>query len=81
MKIISLLSLTLLLNISLFANESLSLDQAIDILKKQNLEIQVASLEIKSAVAEADTVSGISLGKLDFTQDMARSNDAGNVFG
>ena len=81
MKIISLLFLSLLLHTSIFADQSLSLDQAIDILKKQNLEIQVASLEIKSAIAEQNTVSGMSLGKLDFIQDVARSNDAGNVFG
>jgi len=80
-KIVTLLSFALLLNISSLNADSITLSEAIDILKTQNLEIKAASLEVKSVAAEAKTVSGMNWGKLDFTQDFARSNDAGNVFG
>ena len=65
----------------LYANESLTLNQALDILKEENLEIKSASLEVKSAKENAKTASGSHWGKLDFIQDIARSDDAGNVFG
>jgi len=65
----------------LYANESLTLNQALDILKEENLEIKSASLEVKSARENAKTASGSHWGKLDFIQDIARSDDAGNVFG
>ncbi len=80
-KIVTLLSFALLLNASLLSANSLTLNEAIDILKTQNLEIKAANLDVSSARAEADTVSGMNWGKLDFIQDVARSNDAGNVFG
>jgi len=81
-KIMSVLSFTLLLN----ANDSsttqaLSLNEALDILQSQNLEITAAKLDEKSAQTEVESVAGMSWGKLTFTQDFARSNDAGNVFG
>ncbi len=65
----------------LYANESLTLNQALDILKEENLEIKSANLEIKSAKQDTKTASGNHWGKLDFIQDIARSNDAGSVFG
>jgi len=65
----------------LYANESLTLNQALDILKEENLEIKSANLEIKSAKQDTKTASGNHWGKLDFIQDIARSDDAGNVFG
>ena len=80
-KIVTLLSFALLLNASSLSANSITLNEAIDILKTQNLEIKAATLEVSSARAEADTVSGMSWGKLDFEQNIARSNDAGNVFG
>jgi len=80
-KIVTMFSFALLLNASLLSANSITLNEAIDILKTQNLEIKAATLEVSSARAEADTVSGMNWGKLDFTQDFARSNDAGNVFG
>ncbi|MEN4052296.1 MULTISPECIES: TolC family protein [Sulfurimonas] len=80
-KIISILSFALLLNANDTMTDALSLNQALDILKSQNLEIKAAKLDIKSAQAEADSVSGMNWGKLTFTQDVARSDDAGNVFG
>ena len=62
-------------------NTSLTLKEALDILKAQNLEIKAAKLEIKSAYQDESTVSGLNWGKLNFIQDASRSNDAGNVFG
>ncbi len=63
------------------SSDSLTLNEALDILKEQNLEIKAAKLEIKSAREDEQTVSGMNWGKLDFIQDAVRSNDAGNVFG
>jgi len=80
-KIISILSFALLLSANDTTTDALSLNQALDILKSQNLELKAAKLDIESAKAEADSVSGMNWGKLTFTQDFARSNDAGNVFG
>jgi len=80
-KIISILSFALLLSANDTTTDALSLNQALEILKSQNLEIKAAKLDIESAKAKANTVSGMNWGKLTFTQDIARSNDAGNVFG
>jgi len=77
MKILYILLFTSIL----YANESLNLSQALDILNKNNLEIKSANLEVKSAKENAKTASGNHWGKLDFIQDIARSDDAGNVFG
>ncbi len=81
-KLVSLFFLSLLLNVSqLSATDSLTLSEAIEILKSQNLEIQTAILDVDAAKADEKTVSGNHWGKLDFIQDIANSNDAGNVFG
>jgi outer membrane protein TolC len=77
MKIIYILLFTTLL----YSSQSLSLDEALDILKENNLELKSATLEVNSAKAKVKTASGTNWGKLDFIQDFARSNDAGNVFG
>jgi outer membrane protein TolC len=83
MKIlVSMLIFALLLNASEgLILKSLTLDEAIDILKSNNLEIKTASMEVDAAKADADVASGNKWGKLDFIQDVANSNDAGNVFG
>ncbi len=81
-KIVSMLFTALLLNASDITNSnSLTLDEALEILKSENLEIKAASLEVDSAKAEEITASGNNWGKLDFIQDFANSDDAGNVFG
>jgi len=80
-KIISILSFALLLSANDTMTDALSLNQALEMLKSQNLELKAAKLDVESAKAEADSVSGMNWGKLTFTQDFARSNDAGNVFG
>ena len=81
MKIVaSILSLALLLNASNL-KDPLSLDDALAMLQTQNLEIKAAALDVDAAKNEAQSVSGMNWGRLDFIQDVARSNDAGNVFG
>ena len=79
-KIISLLSFALLLNVSPLS-ASLTLDEAIEILKANNLEIKSANYDVDVAKADETTASGNNWGKLDFVQDFANSDDAGNVFG
>ncbi|QOP41080.1 TolC family protein [Sulfurimonas marina] len=77
-KVVSALFLPLFLSAS---SNSLPLSEALEILKNKNLEIKAASLAVKSAKEDISSTSGLHWGKLDFTQDFARSNDAGNVFG
>lgn len=77
-KIASVLFLPLFLSAS---SNALSLNEALEILKNKNLEIKAATLEVKSAKEDIDKATGLHWGKLDLTQDYARSNDAGNVFG
>jgi len=79
--LLTILSFALLLNANSYTDKPLLLNEAIDILKLQNLEIKVAKLEEKSAKEDEQTIAGKNWGKLDFMQDFARSNDAGNVFG
>jgi outer membrane protein TolC len=79
--IVSILSFALLLNANDYLTDSPTLNEALNILKSQNLEIKAAKFDVESAKHDADAVSGKSWGKLDFIQDVARSNDAGNVFG
>ncbi|NPA65558.1 MAG: TolC family protein [Epsilonproteobacteria bacterium] len=71
----------LLLHASETQQHSLTLDEALQVLKAQNLEIKVANFDEKVAQTDTKTVSGMNWGKLDLQQDFARSNDAGNVFG
>ncbi len=59
----------------------LTLSQALEILKAQNLEIKAAKLDVEAAKANEGVASGMNWGKLTFQQDIARSNDALNVFG
>ncbi|TKI70354.1 TolC family protein [Sulfurimonas crateris] len=63
------------------ASQSLSLESALEMLKSQNLEIKSAQIDIESALQDAKAASANHYGKLDFIQDFARSDDAGNVFG
>lgn len=82
MKIlVSILSLSIFLYASTILPSSPTLDEALSILKSENLEIKAAALDVQSAKEDEASVSGAHWGKLDFIQDVARSNDAGNVFG
>ena len=80
-KIVSMLSFALLLSANDATTNALSLSEALELLQAQNLEIKAAKYDVESAKAKRDTVSGMNWGKLTFEQDVARSNDAGNVFG
>lgn len=61
--------------------KNLSLEEAISILKRENLEINVAKFDEKIKSFEHEIAVGYNYGKLDFIQTAMRSNDAGNVFG
>ena len=81
-NIFAFIFISLYLNITLLsASESLSLEQALEILKSQNLEIKNASTEIDVALQDSKIASGNHYGKLDIIQDIIKSDDAGNVFG
>lgn len=82
-KFILFISITLFLNSSLLnADENpLSLNEAIEMLKSENLEIKTTAIDIDAALQDAKVASANHYGKLDLIQDFARSNDAGNVFG
>jgi len=81
-KIVPILFLSLNVHaIDINIKKSLTLNEALEILKAENLEIQAAYLDVKVAQADETTASGSSWGKLEFIQDFANSNDAGNVFG
>ncbi len=73
-------------SIVLYANDintsgSLSMQQAIEIVKSDNLELKTAKFDEQIASEDIDIVKGSNFGNLTLTQDIARSNDAGNVFG
>jgi len=74
----------LLLSISLplFAGvKNLSLNRAIEIVKKDNLELKISRFNEQMKHYEAEAAEGYHYGKLDLTVAGMRSNDAGNVFG
>ena len=74
--------LSLSLNASTLAvDDNLTLDEAIEILKQENLEIRSAQLELQSTQAKTDQVSSMNWGSLDLVLNAANSDDAGNVFG
>lgn len=81
-KLFAFVFATLYISASLsHASEPISLSGAIEILKSQNLEIKGAQIDIEAAMQDAKIASANHYGKLDFIQDFARSDDAGNVFG
>ena len=80
-KIVSILAFALMLSANSNTTDNLSLNEALDILKSQNLEIKAAKFDVKAAKEDKKATTGMNWGKLDFVQDVARSNDAGNVFG
>lgn len=71
-----------LLTIPLFSSvQNLSLNQAIKILKKENLELKIAKFNQDIKSYESKIAKGYNYGKLDLTIEGIRSNDSGNVFG
>ncbi len=68
--------------VPLFAEvKQLSLSQALEMLKKENLELKIAKFNAKMKQLEAQAVEGMNYGKAEVTLAGMRSNDAGNVFG
>lgn len=59
----------------------LSLPAALEILESNNLEIKSAALDVQSASSDTSIAKGYNFGSLDLTQNVMRSNEAGNVFG
>ena len=74
------LTLLFISSILTFA-QGLNLEQALELLKRQNLEIKAAEYEVQSASLSLDMANAQDYGQLDFVQNISRSNDAGNVFG
>jgi outer membrane protein TolC len=74
----------LLLSTSVFVFagvKNLSLDNALKMLNKNNLEVKVARFNEQMRQHEIKAAKGHNYGKLDVTVTGMRSNDAGNVFG
>ncbi len=72
----------LLMALPLFAGmKQLSLNEAIKIVKKDNLELKISRFNEQMKHYEAEAAEGYQYGKLDLTVAGMRSNDAGNVFG
>jgi len=61
--------------------EGLSLAQALDIMRNNNLEIKISKFNEQMKAFENKIANGYQYGKVDVTFQAARSNDAGNVFG
>lgn len=79
---IRLYLLILSLSIPLFsATSKLTLPDALEIVKENNLEIKIAEFDIQMKEIESKLPDLGRLGKLDGTMSAMRSNDAGNVFG
>jgi outer membrane protein TolC len=83
MKMIStLLAASLSLSgATLQSGDGLTLNEAIEILKDDNLEIKAAQYELQSSQAKTAQASAMNWGSLDLILNAARSDDAGNVFG
>lgn len=72
----------LFITLPLFAGvKNLSLNNAIEIVKKDNLELKISRFNEQMKHYEAEAAEGYHYGKLDLTVAGMRSNDAGNVFG
>jgi len=74
--------LLLAIALPLFAGvKHLSLNHAIKMLKKDNLELKISRFNEQMKQYEAKAAEGFHYGKLDLAVAGMRSNDAGNVFG
>ncbi len=79
-KNVGILFVMLLSANSAFAS-ALSMEMALTILKENNLEIKIAKLDQSIAKKDEKFALGNHYGKIEFIQDIAYSDDAGNVFG
>jgi outer membrane protein TolC len=74
--------LLLAIALPLFAGvKNLTLNNAIQMLKNDNLELKISRFNEQMKAYEIKAVEGLNYGKLDLTMTGMRSNDAGNVFG
>ena len=74
--------LAMVLALPLFAvQEHLTLEQALTLVKQNNLEIKVAQDDVRMKELDIDVAKGYNYGSLDLVINALRSNDAGNVFG
>ena len=60
---------------------NLALEDALTIMKNNNLELKVSKFNEQIKAHEAQMAKGYNYGKLDLKLQALRSNDAGNVFG
>jgi len=82
MLLIRLFFLLLIIPLALSANlKNLTLNHAIKMLNKNNLELKISRFSEQMKSYEAKAAKGHKYGKLDATLKAIRSNDAGNVFG
>ncbi|WP_456450468.1 TolC family protein [Hydrogenimonas sp.] len=65
----------------LAVQQNLSLEQALDLVRQNNLEVKVAEKEVLMKEQEHKEAVGYNFGRLDLVVNALRSNDAGNVFG
>jgi len=61
--------------------ENLSLEKALELMKKNNLELKISRFDEEMKAYDNAVAKGNRYGKLDLVLEAARSNDAGNVFG
>jgi len=74
--------LAMVLALPLFAvQEHLTLEQALKLVKQNNLEIKVVQDDVHMKELDVDVAKGYNYGSLDIVINALRSNDAGNVFG
>lgn len=85
-SLILLILLLILVSNTIQADEkvsikNLSLQDALALMKKNNLELKVSKFSEQIKAYEAKIAKGHRYGKLDATVQAMRSNDAGNIFG
>jgi len=61
--------------------ESLSLKNALKVMKENNLELKISNFDEQMQVYQSKIAQGHSYGKLNLKAQALRSNDAGNIFG
>jgi outer membrane protein TolC len=60
---------------------NLSLEEALQLMKRDNLELKISKFNEQIKAQEAKVAQGYNYGKLDIKLQALRSNDAGNIFG
>ncbi len=60
---------------------NLSLEEAIELMKRDNLELKISKFNEEMKAYEAEMAKGHQYGKLDLKLQALRSNDPGNIFG